>query len=127
MPKLSDAPLFVTIAGIDEVAFGALTVMLPVAVELTLVVIIGIIELVVDFVTITVVEFILVDVILVFAIVDVMLTFAMAVVHGTVTVDVTVIVGALCVCEICVHSNGIGLQTYHRTSHRVIHFERKNE
>lgn len=91
MPKLCDAPLFVTIAGDDEVTFGFIMV------ELAVAVIFAFTELVVDIRMVTgVVAIFDMEVVFIFAM-DVVLTFAMAVVHvrcvtGIVTVDVTVTV-----------------------------------
>jgi len=111
MPKLCDAPFFVTIAGDTEVVFGFFMVVLAVAVALVF------IELVVDNRMMTVlgaifdmdVVFIFVtDVVFIF-VTDVVLTFAMAVVlvrcvTGIVTVDMTMTVLTLCVlCVLCVH------------------------
>ncbi len=137
-PKLCDAPLFVTIAGEAEVAFGFFVVVLAAAVAFAF------IELVVDIRIVTevivaifdiddVVFIFAIDVVLIFAI-DVVLTFAMTLVHvrcvtGIVTVDVTVTVLTLCVLVRFVYIlNVSGLKAYHRMrSSTVNHFERKKE
>jgi len=88
-PKLCDAPLFVIMAGEDEVTFGIFIVELAAAVAFAF------IELVVDIRIVTeVVDIFDMDVVFI------VLAFAMAVVHdrgviGIVTVDVTVTVLAL--------------------------------
>jgi hypothetical protein len=111
-PKLCDAPLFVTMAGDTEVAFGIFMVELAEAAALAF------IELVVDIRTVTEVVFIFamdvvfifaMDVVVIFAmdvvfifVIDVVLALAMPVMHdrgviGIVTVDVTVTVLTFCV------------------------------
>ena len=128
-PKLCDAPLFVTIAGEAEVAFGIFMVVLAAAVAPAF------IELVVDIWTVTevvVAIFDIDDVVFIFAM-DVVLTFAKALVHvrcvaGIVTVDVTVKVLTLCVfvrfVYILIPSE---LKAYHRMRSSVNHFERNRE
>jgi hypothetical protein len=134
-PKLCDAPLFVTMAGETEVAFGIFIVELAEAIALAF------IELVVDIHTVTEVVFIFdMDVVFIFAmdvvfilLMDVVLAFAMPVMHdrgmiGIVTVDVTVTVLTFCVSMrfTCV-SNLSDWQAYHRYRSSVNHFERMKE